>query len=123
MFLRSIINHATSEIVIVSPFVGQVDNINKLMFLDKNIKRKLITRYPKQDKRSLFNDLEARGIDIIHPETNFHAKLQLFDNKIAIVSSYNFDIYSASKNWEAGLVTINPKVVAEIRESIIQLTS
>ena len=123
LFLRSIINHATSEIVIVSPFVGQVDNINRLMFLDKKIKRKLITRYPNPDNRSLFNEILAKGIEIETPETDFHAKLQLFDNKIAIVSSYNFDKYSASKNWEAGLVTISPKVIAEIRESINQLTS
>ena len=52
---------------------------------------------------------------------SFSKRAQLFDNKIALVSSYNFDVYSASKNWEAGLVTINPKVVSEIIQSINQL--
>ncbi len=50
---------------------------------------------------------------------NIHAKIILLDEKISIVSSINFTKYPMSGiTWEAGIVSIYPKTVNSIKESI-----
>ena len=53
-------------------------------------------------------------------DKKIHAKIIVADRTVGVVSSMNFfPESSAGASWEAGLVSIDPKVVESIVQSII----
>jgi phosphatidylserine/phosphatidylglycerophosphate/cardiolipin synthase-like enzyme len=53
---------------------------------------------------------------------NLHAKIMLFDDEIAIVSSMNILVgATAGFSWEAGIITLDKKTVDMIKDSITNL--
>ncbi len=119
-FLRYAISKAQKEIIIVNPYVELVD-ITKLLgeLMQKEKSILLITREPDNDvKEESHRWLRDKGIRIIYNNT-IHAKIILLDEKVSIVSSINFTKYPMSGiTWEAGIVSIFPKTVHAIKESI-----
>lgn len=59
-----------------------------------------------------------------HPHRNFlHSKVFLFDDRLALIGSANFDLRSANINIELGLVFEEPGLMAELLERFRQETA
>jgi len=58
---------------------------------------------------------------VLNYDPDVHAKLVIVDDEVAIVSSMNFNqSSSAGKTWEAGLVTIDGRVINSIRKAVMK---
>lgn len=121
--------HASSEVLVVNPYVDMCNLSNTLRQASKRgINVRLITRPPgaekesrAQSKQEYHRFLKKDGVNIIYNK-NAHAKLIVVDRAVAVVSSMNF--YSSSSggaSWEAGLVSIEETVVESIVDSILRL--
>ncbi len=124
-FSKELISHAKSEVLVVNPFIQDCDLSNTLRDVKKRgIIVHIITRSPRdkiseyqKNKQEYLSKLQKEGISLIYNE-KVHAKLIVVDRAVAIVSSMNFfPESSAGVSWEAGLVTIDKKVVDSIANS------
>jgi phosphatidylserine/phosphatidylglycerophosphate/cardiolipin synthase-like enzyme len=94
--------------------------------MEKGIGVKVIARRPRDipddnSKRKCQAELVKVGM-LIHYDNQIHAKIIVIDNKVAIVSSMN--LYSASSGGftkEAGIVSIDEKVVDTVAKYILEL--
>ncbi len=74
-----------------------------------------------KDDTAYHNYLREEGIKI-YQNNYIDAKIIVIDRALAIVSSMNFIPSSSSgQSWEAGLVTIDPSVLEEIIDSVLEL--
>jgi phosphatidylserine/phosphatidylglycerophosphate/cardiolipin synthase-like enzyme len=82
----------------------------------------LVTRPPdKTSTRNYHKELADSGVTVLY-NRNLHAKLLLFDDEIAIVSSMNLLVgATAGFSWEAGLITLDKETVDRIKHSITKL--
>lgn len=125
-FSKELIAHAKSEVLVANPFIQDCDLSNTLRDAKKRgVDVKVLTR-PPQDKQPQYlrkkqeyhSKLKDDDISIVF-QAQVHAKLIVVDRVVAIASSMNFyPDSSAGVSWEAGLVSIDPKVV----ESVVQST-
>ena len=120
-FTKFILNRAKRSIVVVNPYVDEID-VSKILG-DKRkggIRVQLLTRRPGVDdvgKKIFHEKLVKDGVDLCHQ--HIHAKLIIVDDEAAVVSSMNF--YSGSfagQTWEAGIITVNKNVINSIKTAI-----
>lgn len=117
-FSESLIEQAKQEILVTNPYFKRCHISEALMSMSKKgINVKLVTRCvdSEQFKKELF----AKGVDITYDES-IHAKLIVVDRRVGIVSSMNF--YAGSSGgacWEAGIATVERRVVNSITRSIL----
>jgi len=125
-FSKELISHAKSEVLIVNPFIQNCDLSNTLVDAkERGINVRVITRLPDdkiqkylEEKQEYLTKLEQKGISLVY-EKNVHAKLIMVDRTVAIVSSMNFYAdSSAGVTWEAGLVSLDKKVIDSIVNSL-----
>ena len=130
-FSKKLISHAKTEIMVANPFIQSCDLSNTLIEASKKgVIVKIITQLPKdnnptnlKDKQDYHSILNEAGISIIY-EKYIHAKINVVDNKVAIVSSMNFYARSsAGGSWEAGLVSINSEVVMKAHNFLTKTIS
>ena len=128
-FSKELISHAKSEVLLVNPFIQDCDLSNTLREAKKNgTKVQIITRIPQdkfldklKKKQEYHSTLKQEGISLVYKE-KVHAKLVVVDRVAVIVSSMNFYAdSSAGVSWEAGLVSIDTKVVESIIGSLSKL--
>lgn len=121
-FSKELISRAKSEVIIVNPFIQDCDLSNTLREAKKRgLNVQILTRqprdkYPEQlkNKREYHAKLKREGISLVYKK-KVHAKIILVDRAVAIVSSMNlYPDSSAGVSWEAGLVSIEEKVVDSI---------
>ncbi|MFX1300755.1 MAG: phospholipase D-like domain-containing protein [Promethearchaeota archaeon] len=127
---RKLILKASNEIMIVNPYIQKCalsDTLRKAAEKGKEVL--LITKTPDmksynyEEKQQYHNSLFKTPMKVIVNDT-VHAKLLVVDRCIAIVSSMNFYAASTSgKSWEAGLVTVDGVVVANVMNAILNLKS
>jgi len=124
-FSKELISHAKSEVLVVNPFIQDCDLSNTLRDVKKRgINVQIITRSPRdkypehrENKQKYLSTLQKEGISLVYNE-KVHAKLIVVDHAVAIVSSMNFyPDSSAGVSWEAGLVSIDKRVVDSIVSS------
>jgi len=126
---KELISNAKSEVLVVNPFVNRCDLSDTLRRGSTNgIKVCLITRPPdtgkehfQRDKEEYHSLLKEGGVSVTYNKV-IHAKLVVVDRAVAIISSMNF--YSGSSggaSWEAGLISVDEKVVESIVDSILEL--
>jgi len=124
-FSKELISHAKSDVLVVNPFIQHCDLSNTLIDVKKRgINVRIITRPPQDQypdqlvrKQEYHQKLKNEGISLVYKE-KVHAKLIVVDNAIAISSSMNFfPDSSAGVSWEAGLISIDKKVVDSIVSS------
>lgn len=116
------------EVIVVNPFVDKIDiSVTLIDAVKRGINTTLITRPPSNTShnyesiKDFHSKLKDTGISVIYDNT-VHAKIIVADRAVAIVSSMNFNTTSsAGKSWEAGLVTIEPRVIESVQEGIIKL--
>ena len=126
---RNLILRAKREILIVNPYIQKCSICNSFRDQANNGKSVvLITRNPAdskynpEEKIEYLKSLDHAGVSIYENNT-VHAKLIVVDNRVAIVSSMNlYPASTAGQSWEAGLVTFNENVVADITDAILSLT-
>jgi phosphatidylserine/phosphatidylglycerophosphate/cardiolipin synthase-like enzyme len=126
---RVLIGKANHQILVTNPFI---DSCHFTKSLENAVLRKIsvkvVARRPKDNiddttKRECQTNLRKVGIQI-HYDNQIHAKIVVIDNIVAIVSSMN--LYSASSGGftkEAGIVSIDEKVVASVSKYIIDILS
>jgi phosphatidylserine/phosphatidylglycerophosphate/cardiolipin synthase-like enzyme len=116
-FSEGLIERSKQEILVVNPFVQRCHISDLLMLMSGNgIDVKLVARSisPEQFR----GELLAKGVFFTYDES-IHAKLVVVDRTVGIVSSMNFYAGStAGASWEAGLVTVDKRVVNTIVRSI-----
>jgi phosphatidylserine/phosphatidylglycerophosphate/cardiolipin synthase-like enzyme len=126
---KELIANAKTEVLAVNPYVSHCDLSNTLRDATKHgVAVNLVTRPPEaRRKRSQHNiseyhkRLKEDGVEVLYNKA-VHAKLIVVDRAVAISSSMNFFSTSSSgASWEAGLVTVEEKVVESVVNSILEL--
>jgi len=122
-YVKFLITKAKETIIVVIPFLDMITPTKLLIEATRKSRRVvLVTRPPdKTSTRNYHKELADSGITVMY-NRNLHAKLLLFDDEIAIVSSMNLLVgATAGFSWEAGLITLDKKTVDRIKESITHL--
>jgi len=126
---KGLISNAKTEVLVVNPFVANCDLSNTLREASKSgVEVMLVTRPPNIDKDRYWKErdeyhstLKKEGV-ILTYNKKAHAKLIVADRAVAVISSMNFySGSSAGSSWEAGLVTVEEKVVESVVDSVLAL--
>jgi hypothetical protein len=127
-FSKELVSHAKSKVRVVNPFIQDCDLSNTLREARKRgVTVEIITRSPRdthpdyrmradrlRNKQEYLSKLQKEGLSLVYNE-KVHAKLIVVDRVIAVVSSMNFyPESSAGASWEAGLVSLDERVVDSI---------
>jgi len=126
---KDLITQAKSEVLVVNPYVEKCalsDTMREVA--KKGVTVILLTRPPEMDleqyrerKKEYHGHLEQDDVKVVYNKA-VHAKLTLIDRAVAIVSSMNFNPRSSGgASWEAGLVTIDKKVVDDILDEVFEV--
>jgi phosphatidylserine/phosphatidylglycerophosphate/cardiolipin synthase-like enzyme len=125
---KDMITQSQKEVLIVNPFVEKCTLSDSLIESSNSGKEvTLITRPPQPS--STYSDrteeyhkiISESGVKIIY-NRSVHAKLLVLDRAVAIVSSMNlYSTSTAGTSWEAGIVTVDDRVVEPITNSILGL--
>jgi hypothetical protein len=126
---RVLIGKAQKQVLVTNPFIDSCHLTKALeTAASRKISVKAVARRPKNipedaTKRECQTALKKIGMQI-HYDNQIHAKVIVIDNLVAIVSSMN--LYSASSGGftkEAGIVSIDEKVVASVSKYIQDILS
>ena len=125
---KDMINQSMKEVLIVNPFVDKCTLSDSLIESSNSGKEVILVTRPPQKSNAYADRAEEyhkiiseSGVKIIYNK-NVHAKLLVLDRAVAIVSSMNlYGTSTAGTSWEAGIVTIDDRVVEPITNSILGL--
>jgi len=126
---KELICNATSEVLVVNPYVSDCDLSDTLWQTSSRGKKvRLVTRPPEDEKeehrkkkQDYHTTLKKEGVLLTYNK-RAHAKLIVVDRAVAIASSMNFySGYSGGESWEAGLISIEDAVVESVVDSILNL--
>ena len=112
-----------TRLLVASPFVndgiiGLTDRVSR------DVPRALVTRADLRNFALGSSNLHslcalARGGVTVHHLDGLHAKVYVFDDTSALVTSANATVSGMSRNWECGLATSDRRVVAQLAESLL----
>jgi len=122
-YVKFLITKANETIIVVNPFLDMITPTKLLIEATRKNKRVvLVTRPPnKTSTRNYHKELSDSGVTVLYYK-NLHAKILLFDDEIAIVSSMNLLVgATAGFSWEAGIITLDKKTVDMVKDSITNL--
>ena len=119
--------YAVKELFIMVPYLGQGEILTSILNTPNNITVYMYTRNRKGYLPSIKNEAdptlkllsEKRNIHI-YIDNNIHAKVWMIDDTLAIVHSMNGTFNSENFNLEAGILTNDKKILAEIKEFFIK---
>ena len=123
IFVKFLISKANETIIVVTPFLDMITPTKLLFDATRRSKRVvLVTRPPdKSSTENYLKELSDSGITVLY-NNKLHAKILLFDDKVAIVSSMNFLVgATAGWSWEAGIITLDKLTVDMIKDSLTNL--
>lgn len=126
--LKELIEKTTQEIVvIVPPFLSLPDNYisisRYIRELNPNVKIKIITAY-RIGKNHLngYKEIKSfKNTKIVLVRNRIHAKVYMFDSKIAVVSSINLTFTSWITSLEAGIIVRDEPILELLKSTISQL--
>lgn len=125
---KDMISKSLKEVLIVNPFVEKC-TLSDLLIESSCIGKEviLVTRPPQRtnaygDRTEEYHKIISdSGVKIIY-NRNVHAKLLVLDRAVAIVSSMNlYSTSTAGTSWEAGIVSLDERVVEPITNSILNI--
>ena len=112
-----------TRLLVASPFVndgiiGLTDRVSR------DVPRALVTRADLRNFALGSSNLHslcalARGGVTVHHLDGLHAKVYVFDDTSALVTSANATVSGMSRNWECGLATSDRGVVAQLADSLL----
>ncbi len=121
------IRNAKKSITIAVPYFVPDRRMNRIIILAKRrgvevtllLTEKSDYQIVDIGARTYFHDLLKAGIRI-HLYTNriFHSKIIIIDDNWATVGSMNLDNVSLRYNFEANIISTNPRFISEIKESM-----
>ena len=116
--LREALRVDPSHIRIICPFI-KVDAIEMLLSLQSS-SIQVITRFNLADFSEGVSDVAAlRGLlganASVRGVRNLHAKLYLFGNSRAIITSANLTVAALNRNHEFGMVAESPEIIQQCR--------
>ncbi len=121
-FLREFfeyVNKSKSSIKISSPFIKE-EMIEKL-YENKNRRTKLnvITKFSVINFMKKLSDLTAiekivKNEDDLKNMSNLHAKIYIFDDRIAFITSANLTTSGLIKNYEYGIITDDREIIKNV---------
>ncbi len=112
-----------SRLLVASPFVN--DGITDLTdLLSQDVSCSLLTRADLRNFALGSSNLQslcalARGGVTVHHLDGLHAKVYVFDDTSALVTSANATFSGMSRNWECGLATSDKHVVEQLARSLL----
>jgi len=113
---EELIELSKEEIVIVSPFISSDFSADLKRFLEpKKSIISIITNSPKSRivkesvHKKIISNLYEQNFNVKISKKDFHAKIYLFDNKVAIIGSSNFSRKGFFDNYELGVVIFGNK--------------
>lgn len=123
---EKLVERASVDVLVTNPFVERCHLSNTLISaIAQGARVGLVTRSPTSEKyyqkkkQEFHSKLEEEGVSITYDDS-VHAKLIVIDRAVAAVSSMNFVASSSGgASYEAGLVTVEPKVVQSVARSIL----
>ena len=121
-FTKFLLDKAQSEILVVNPYVDECDLSQQLGESSaRGLKVSCYTRSADDERKERCHmKLKSHGVKVQY-DRDVHAKLVVVDDQAAIVSSMNFfGASSAGTTWEAGLVTIDKRVVDTIKKAVFK---
>ena len=120
-FTKWILDKASSEVLIVNPYVKECDLSQQLIeSKQRGLGVILLTQRPKYQDQRCHIKLKDNGVEVNY-DPDVHAKLVIVDMQVAIVSSMNFySESSAGKTWEAGMVSVDNRVIQTIKKSVLK---
>jgi len=126
---KDLITEAKTEVLVVNPYVEMCALSETMREVSKKgVSVTLLTRPPESDseqyresKKEYHSNLRQDGVIVVYNKA-VHAKMTLIDRAVAIVSSMNFNPRSSGgASWEAGLVTIDKRVVDEVLDAVFEV--
>ena len=112
-----------SRLLVASPFVnGGITGLTERVSQD--VSRTLLTRADLRNFALGSSNLHslcalAKGGVTVHHLDGLHAKVYVFDDTSALVTSANATVAGMSRNWECGLATSDRGIVAQLAESLL----
>jgi len=122
-FSKDVIANAQAEVLVVNPWIKTCNLSDTIREAAQKKASITVVARPADDEEGekYQNYLLQAGVKIYHNQ-KVHAKIIVVDRALAVVSSMNFIVQSSGgQSWEAGLVTIDPSVVEDIVNSILNL--
>ena len=113
----------TSSMIVASPYVNN-GIIQLTDMVSKEVSRTLVTRTDLRDFAVGSSNLDTlcslarEGVEI-RSLSNLHAKIYIFDNSSALVTSANATNAGMWRNIECGLCTDDRRVVMQLTESLL----
>ena len=129
VFQDVLLTRPCKRLMMLNPFINHPRLIKKLITLRKRRTFiQIITRPPDDDfKKDMHKELQQNDIRILYND-RVHSKIIILDGILALVSSMNFIESSMTPYevpirgaWEAGVVITKPEILAEIKDSLLQL--
>ncbi len=122
---KDLITQAKSEVLVVNPYVEKCALSDSMRGVADRVDVTLLTRPPEMDreefqerKKEYHGHLVQDNVKVVYNKV-VHAKIAVVDRAVSIVSSMNFNPRSSGgASWEAGLVTIDKKVVEDILNEV-----
>jgi len=125
-----LIGSTKKSAVLVSPFLKKDMAVKISTVLNENIELRVLTRLDNESMRQKAQDPEALKVFIqnfsnleIKILDDLHAKIYLFDNKKALVTSANLTIRAFKSNIEYGVLLDEPGEIELIIEDVNKLYS
>ncbi|MHA2252918.1 MAG: phospholipase D-like domain-containing protein [Candidatus Kariarchaeaceae archaeon] len=125
-FLRATLtmlpSYAESQVLIMVPYLVKSEILDSIIKMSDKILIKLYTRdakgylptIKKEAQPALDLLMEKKNLQIFI-DNKIHAKIWLIDDKFAVVHSMNGTPTSEWSNFEAGIITINDKVISDVK--------
>lgn len=122
-WLAQYAKECNSRVLIGSPYVNNgIVPLAKL--IPNGVNRTLVTRTDLRDFAVGASNLDtlcnlAQDGVTIRSLSNFHAKIYVFDDKTALVTSANATHAGMYRNWECGLGTTDSEVVLQLAKTLL----
>ncbi|MCL4326574.1 MAG: phospholipase D-like domain-containing protein, partial [Candidatus Thermoplasmatota archaeon] len=127
--IEELISKTEGELIIFSPNFADTELIGAIRMINENIKIKIVLNWPdkasENNKKALNLIRDAKSADgtealfsIIPRRESIHAKIYVFDKKIAFISSLNLTQSSWGYMIETGLLIDDKEIIESIMKMI-----
>jgi phosphatidylserine/phosphatidylglycerophosphate/cardiolipin synthase-like enzyme len=115
--------YTQERVRIMVPYLVRSEILNSILQLPDNLQVELYTRDAsgylpniKSGAQPALDQLREKSNLDIYIDNRIHAKIWLIDNRFALVHSMNGTFHSENINFEAGIVSTNSTLIAEIHK-------
>ena len=122
-------SYAKKSVYIMVPYIGRGQLLNSILAIPENIKVKMFTRDKSGYLPSIktladptLAELKLKHNIQVFINNKIHAKIWLIE-EMAIVHSMNGTFHSENHNFEAGIMTTDPKIIKDVYNYFVRAES